>query len=547
MSRTLRAISSQPVETMDDVRRGREAYEAGSWVEATKALSDADLRQSLEPGDLERLGAALFMAGREEEHYGAWERAHQGYLDAGDARRAARLAFWIGMQLFMRGEVGRGGGWLARADRLLEDQEDCVERGYLLLPEMFRKRAAGDIEGAVTTAAAAAAVGRRFGDADLAALATHAQGDFLLSAGRPAEGLPFLDEAMLAVCSGEVSPIPTGIIFCGAIVSCHSAFDPRRAREWTERLDAWCERQPDLLAFTGDCQVHRAEVLELEGAWDEALEALEHAAERAARARNPRVAAQAAYRRGEILRNRGKLDQAEAAFREAARGGCEPQPGLSLLRLAQGDPGAALASINRALEETGDPVQRARLLPSRVEVSLAVGDLIVARTASDELVTIAGVRGGDMLAAMAAAAVGAVELAAGNASGALPHLRAAHAAWQDLGARYEAARIRLLISRACSALSDEDGAALELEAARDTFRDLGVPSESKNSGRTHGLTDRELQVLRLLASGSTNKAIAFELVLSERTVDRHVSNIFAKLRVSSRAAATAFGYEHGLL
>jgi len=224
-------VSSKLVERTEELRRGRDAYEAGAWAEAVEALSIADSRKELEAVDVERLGDALFMVGREAEHYGLWERAHLGYLQAGETRRAARSAFWIGMQLFMRGEVGRGGGWLARAQRLLEDDEDCAERGYLLLPEVFRKRAAGDLEGAVTTAAVAAEAGRRFGDADLSALATHTQGEFLISAGRSAEGLRLVDEVMLAVSSGELSPIPTGIIYCGAIVSCQAAFDPRRARE----------------------------------------------------------------------------------------------------------------------------------------------------------------------------------------------------------------------------------------------------------------------------------------------------------------------------
>lgn len=539
--------TGDPAEAADALERGRAAYAAWSWAEATEAFSAADATQALGPRDLERLGDALFMVGREEEHYGPWERAHHAYAEAGDGRRAARCAFWIGMQLFMRGQVGRGGGWLARAARLLEGDQDCAERGYLLLPEMFRKQAAGDLEGALATAAAAAEIGMRFGDRDLTALATHAQGGMLVSAGRPTEGLRLLDEAMLVVSSGEVSPIPTGIIYCRVIVSCQAAFEPRRAREWTQALDAWCQLQPDLLAFTGDCQVHRAESMELQGSWDEALRALEHASQRAVRTGNPRVAAQAAYRRGEILRRRGELDRAEEAFVHAARGGREPQPGLALLRLAQGDTTAALASIQRALEETADPVQRAFLLPAQVEIALDAGELGAAAEASSELEALAAERGGEMLPAIAAGGRGAVELAAGHAREALPHLRRALAGWQDLGARYEAARVRLLISRACRTLGDDDSSELDLAAARETFAELRAATEPGTRKDAHGLSERELQVLRLLAAGSTNKAIAAELVLSERTVDRHVSNIFAKLRVSSRAAATGYAYEHRLL
>jgi DNA-binding NarL/FixJ family response regulator len=301
------------------------------------------------------------------------------------------------------------------------------------------------------------------------------------------------------------------------------------------------------MVFTGDCHVHRAEIMELEGAWDDALEALDDATRRATRTGITRVAAHAAYRRGEILRRRGHLKQAEDAFREAARGGHEPQPGLALLRLAQGETAASLASMNRALEETKEPAARARLLPARVEIMVSAGELEAAREASEELMAIAAGRGGDMVAALAAHAAGSVTLAAGDHGDALPHLRHALALWQDLGVKYEAARVRRLIAQACRALSDEDSSRLNLDAALETLEALGVPTEPSDRKATHGFTERELQVLRLLAAGSTNKAIAAELILSERTVDRHVSNIFAKMGVSSRAAATAYAYEHRLL
>src|SRR3954454_23626184 len=272
------------------------------------------------------------MAGREDDYFATLERAHDRHLAAGATLRAVRCAFWVGMQLFMRGEVGRGEGWLGRAERLLDENErDCAERGYLLLPQMFRALGAGDAARAVATAAAAADVARRFGDADLLALAMHSQGQFLIGFGSVREGLALLDEAMLMVRAGDVSPIPTGIVYCGAIDSCRTAFDPRRVEEWTAALHAWCELQPEMLAFTGDCHVHRCEVMELRGAWPDALAELDRAAERAGRAGNERVAAEVMYHRGEILRLRSALAAAEDAYREAARNGREPQPGLALL------------------------------------------------------------------------------------------------------------------------------------------------------------------------------------------------------------------------
>lgn len=532
--------------TIEALRQGRDAYDARTWSAAVEALTAADGEGPLGADDLERLATALFMVGREEDYFATLERAHAHHVDDGETLRAVRAAFWTGMMLFMRGQVGRGEGWLGRAQRLLEeDGTDSVERGYMLLPRMFMTLEAGDPEGAIATGAAAAEVARRFGDRDLLVLATHAQGQFLIEAGRVRDGLGLLDEAMLTVRAGEVSPIPTGIVYCGAIDGCRTAFDPRRAEEWTAALSSWCELQPEMLAFSGDCHLHRCEISELHGEWADALAELDWAAQRARRAGNARVAAEAAYRRGEILRRRGELVVAEEAYREAARGGREPQPGLALLRLAAGDTGAAAAAIRRVLAESSVRSDRASLVAAAVEIGIAADDLDCAREASAELEAIAAERPSDLLAATAAQMRGAVELAGGDAGAALPCLRRALAGWQDLGAPYEAARVRLLIADACRQLGDEDSAALELDTAHDAFSALGVSSQGSRD--SHGLTKRELQVLRLVATGQTNRAIADELVLSERTVDRHVSNIFAKLRVASRAAATAYAYRHKLL
>jgi DNA-binding CsgD family transcriptional regulator len=530
-----------------ELERGRTAYDARAWSDAAEALARAEASGGLSARDLELLATAVYMLGDEEENYVVLERAHHAWIEAGEPRRAALDAFWIGVQLMLRGELGRGGGWLGRAHRLLEDEDDCVERSYLLIPEMFRLEAAGDLAGAAATAAQAAADGRRHRDADLAVLAGHSQGLFLVAQGSLAEGLGLLDEAMLAVTSGDVSPIPSGIVYCGSIVGCQTAFDPRRAQEWTAALHDWCRQQPDLVAFTGACHVHRAENMQLRGEWDAALEELDRAQQRALRGGNPRTAAQAVYHRGEIRRRRGELAQAEEDFREASRSGWEPQPGLALLRLAQDDGDAALATICRVAGETTDPASRANLLPACVEIMLACGDVEGARTAQRDLEEIAAERVSDMLATMLAHTRGAVELAAGDPATALTHLRRALHGWQDLAAPYEAARVRLLVATACSALGDEDSAALERDAARDVFAQLGAAAPGERSRDAHGLTARELQVLRLVAAGATNKAIAAELVLSERTIDRHVSNIFAKLRVPSRSAATAYAYEHRLL
>jgi DNA-binding CsgD family transcriptional regulator/tetratricopeptide (TPR) repeat protein len=526
-------------------------------MNAYKSLSHADQAAPLGAEDLELLATSAYMLGRDDEYVSCLERAHHAYLGSGEAMRAARCAFWVGMNLALRGEMGRATGWLGRAQRLVEREgRDCVERGYLLLPLMFEHEATGDYEGAAATAADAAGIGERFGDADLFALAVHSQGILLVKQGRVVEGLGLLDEAMVAVTAGELSPIVSGFVYCGVIMGCQEAYELRRAQEWTAALTRWCEEQPDMVSFTGTCLVHRAEIMQLHGAWPDALEEARRAGQRLAQVRNQSGAAQAFYRQGEVHRLQGRFTAAEEAYREASRSGWEPQPGLALLRLAQGNGDAAAAAIRRAVGETTEPLKRARLLPAYVEIMLAVGDAQEAHSACGELEEISARYDRSMLGAMVAYAEGAVDLAEGDARAALLALRRAWQVWRDLEVPYEAARVRVLVGLACSVLGDDDTAALELEAARGVFAQLGaVPDLARVDSLTrrvrsidaHGLTPRELQVLRLVAAGATNKVIAAELVLSERTVDRHVSNIFTKLGVSSRTAATAYAYDHQLI
>jgi DNA-binding NarL/FixJ family response regulator len=540
------------------VSQGRDAFARRAWPDAFESLSRADQAMPLGPEELELLATAAYMLGRDDEYVRALERAHHAYLDAGDAPRAVYCVYWIGHNSMLRGEMGPATGWFGRGQRLLEDAErDCAARGYLLIPVLVSHAIAGEHEAAYGTATEIAEIGTHFADRDLIAIGVHEQGHALVRQGRFEEGLRLLDEVMVAVTAGELSPIVGGMVYCNTIAFWQSVYELRRAREWTDALTRWCEQQPGMVAHTGVCLVHRAEIMQLQGAWEEALEEARRAGERFAEGvLNERVCGKAYYRQGEVHRLRGERSAAEESYREASRRGYEPQPGLALLRLAEGKGDAASSAIRRVLDEASQPRTRAALLPAYVEVMLAAGEVEAAREACRELEKISGTHRSDQLRAMSAQALGAVALADGEPQSALVALREAWHAWQELEAPYEAARVRVLVALGCRATGDEDTASWELEAARTVFDQLGASPDiarvdsltaSPEAAAAHGLSPRELQVLRLVARGATNKSIAAELVLSERTIDRHVSNIFAKLRVSSRAAATAYAYEHDLV
>ena len=552
-----RQAKKRVAEVSDELARGRQRYATRAWADAFALLSHADKEAPLSAADLELLATSAYLIGQQGAFLDALDRAHGAYLSAGETTCAARCAFWLGLSLLFDGETGRGTGWLAGARRLIEDEmADCAERGYLLLPTVEQLLGAGDYDSAYATAADAVEIGDRFGEADLVSCGYHLQGRALIGRGQVDDGLALLDEAMIAVTAGQLSPIMTGLIYCSVIDACQQVYALARAWEWTSALTQWCEGQPQIVAFTGTCLVHRAEIMQMHGAWRDAIEEARRACKPRPQGTEQQPPAMAFYRQAEVHRLRGEFQAADEAYRSASQRGYDPQPGLALLRLAQGRIDVAAAAIRRVASATADQLQRTRLLPAYVEIMLAASDVESARIASRELTDVAESFDTSVLSGMAAQARGAVELAEGDAQAALGSLRRAFEAWQQVEAPYEAARVRVLVGCAFRAFGDDEGAGLELDAARAAFEQLGaapdlvrIDSLTKATplGLPHRLTPRELQVIRLVAAGKTNKAIAAELFLSDRTVERHVSNIFNKIDVPTRAAATAYVYEHNLI
>lgn len=542
-------------ETEDTIVRGRRLYDRQRWADAFEALRDAQRRGRLGRADLQRLVWSAALVGDDDAFLNALEHLYQAGLEANDTRQAARAAFWLGFRLFALGAPGRASGWMARAERLLEaEPDDCLERGYLLVPGIYGHLSNDRDADAQTLAERTAAIAERHGDADLATIARNLQGRALLRRGECERGLAVLDEVMVTVTSGQISPVVRGLVYCNVIATCQQFCALDRAREWTAALADWCAHQPQLVTFTGNCHVHRSQIMQLGGDWRAALEEVRRIERDSDRGPDPEVSGEACYQEAELHRLRGEFEQAEAAYRLASRIGRDPQPGLALMRTAQGRSDEAVNAIVRVLDTTAPPWRRAQLLPAFVEVTLAAGDLEKARAGAAELGRLASGFKTDVLGALADQAIGAVRLAEGSTAEAVEPLRHALATWQQVGAPYLAARIRVLIGKAFRALGDAEGATLEEDAARQVFEELGAGPDLRAIQRAphadvaarRGLTRRELQVLRLVATGRTNKAIAAELCLSERTVDRHVSSILSKLDLTSRSAATAFAYEHGL-
>lgn len=538
---------------VEELARAREAYERREWVAAYDALSDLD-RSALNPDDFARLSMAAYLVGRKNDCIQAMQRAYQANLDAGDTLAAVRCGFWLALTLLTSGEIAVGGGWVSRCQRLLRDVPgDVAERGYVLIHVMMRHIFSGEYEKGLELAVEVTDYGKRFGDPNLTAQGLNAQGRMMIYLGKVREGLALLDEAMIGISTGQVSTIFAGEIYCSLIEACQEVSDYGRAAEWTSILTSWVDAQPGLVPFTGQCAVHRGQIMRVRGAFREAIEEFELAADRYITAETPGPAGLAMDECGGVLTVLGRLDAAEVSYERAVGFGHEPQPGLALLWLAQGRNAAALGAVRRVLAEPRDRVHRSHLLPGSVEVLLGTGDVQTATEAAEELADISDAFGCDAVHAMAGFASGSTLLAVGDAGAAVPVLRKAMHKWQALAAPYEVARCQVLIGRALRELGDDHSATGEFTAAQRAFSELGAVPAAREVARllAHsnpgGLTDREMEVLRLVATGKSNPEIAAILVLSDKTVARHLSNIFGKLDVTSRTAASAFAFENKLL
>src|SRR5262245_37488021 len=535
--------------------RARSAAGRSRWAEAFDEFRAADGDGVLAPHDLERWAHTANMLNRLAERDAVATRAHQAFLDGGDPDGAARCAFWLGFELVMERETARGSGWLARAERVLDEaQVDSVVRGYLLLPQGVRAISTNPSE-SLAYMERAVEIGRRFNERSLIAFARMGMGRALIKLGRVAEGLSLLDEVMIAVTSNEVEQVVVGAIYCAVIDACQEVFDLRRAREWTEALHRWCKAQPDLAAFQGACRVNRAAIMQLHGAWSDAMDEARRACEWLADPPGQPAAGAAFYRTAELHRVRGEFAEAKAAYRSANECGRQPYPGLPQLWFAEGSVADAAAAMQRLLRERQGTRTRVPVLEAAVEIMIAVGDVEVARAASNELSDVASAVNAPYISAAAAHARGAVSLASDDAHSALDDLRMALASWRELGAPFEAGRTRVVIALAARTIGDEGTASFELDGARRAFEELGAKPDvarvdlllNAAAAERGALTEREAEVLALVASGKTNREIARALRISEKTVARHVSNIFMKLGLPNRAAATAYAYEHKLV
>ncbi|WP_409330465.1 LuxR C-terminal-related transcriptional regulator [Trujillonella humicola] len=534
----------------DVLERGREASGRFRWDEAYALYRAAAENEPLGAQDLAALADAAWWLGHTEESLALSEQVYRRHLHGAQVPQAAMLAIEIGFLWMLRGEPTVGSGWISRAKRLLEDAPESAAHGYLSYLDVEGALGAGRYEEAIERSRAMQQLADRHDDPTLCAVALVLEGGAQVRRGRVTSGLAVIDEAMLPVRAGQVAPNWAGNLYCHVMDLFFELADLDRARAWTRATERWCDEHSNAAMSTGICRVHRAHLHHLEGRWTAAAQEAATACRDLADM-NVGVVAEGHYRIAELHRLRGRHRAAQEHFTRAHELGRDPQPGLALLRLAEGR--GATAALRSALASADRDLDRVPLLLAQAQVALACRQSDVTALAAGELDRLAGTFQTPGLLACAAEAVGLARLARGEAAEALPVLREAWRRWRDLEVPYDAARMRVRRAQALAGVDDGEAAAHEVEAARAVFVELGAVDDLRGldgvlgSGEPPGgLSAREVQVLRAVCAGRTNRQIATALTLSEKTVARHLSNIFAKLDVASRTEAAAVAFRHGL-
>ncbi len=539
-------VTTEPLaETLNALRR--QDWQAAYDAAQAAAVDSPDL----EADRADLVADAAWWLGRLDDCIEARERAYHLYEELGKQRRAGQCAVWLYEHHAFKATPAMAGAWLRRARRALGDEPGCAEHGALLLREAEAAHGAGELERASALAADVIALGRTLRAPELEAEALQTMGRVLIDRGELSEGLGHLDEAMLFAVEGRLGPYSTGKVYCSLISACEELGDFDRAAEWTQTTITWAQQHP-LAIFPGICRIHRAAVLKRRGALAEAEREAEQACEELRDRHVPNSAA--AYAEvGDIRRRLGQLDRAEEAFAAAQRLSGQPCGGLALLRLAQGRIEAGLTIINGCLRGAKNPLARTALLPMQIHIAIAAGDLDSAREALSELDDIAAAFPTRTVQATVLSSRGRLQLAQDEAAEATETLQAALQRWRALDVPYEVASVHTLLGEAYRRSGDDAAAGESFAAATELFDQIGARLDPKAFGGEAkpalpaGLTMREVEVLRLIAAGMSNSEVAAALYLSVKTVSRHLSNIFTKIGVSSRAAATAFAFEHQLV